>query len=124
MRPAAAARNVSILGATGSIGTSTIDLLLRQRDRFQVEAVTAQRNADALAKTAIALGAKFAAIAEPETYAALKSALSGSGIAAAAGEEAIIEAAARPADLVVASISGAAGLAPSPGIVRMSPQIG
>ena len=106
-------RRVSILGATGSIGTSTIDLLLRQREQFQVEALTAHHNAEQLAKTAIALGARFAAVTDPLAYAALKSALSGTGIAAGAGEEAVIEAAARPADLVVASISGAAGLAPT-----------
>ena len=111
--PAAAPRSVSILGATGSIGTSTLDLLLRQRDRYPVEAVTAQRNAEGLAKTAIALGARFAAISDPAAYADLKAALSGSGIAPSAGEEAVIEAAARPADWVMAAISGAAGLAPT-----------
>lgn len=111
--PEAALRTISILGATGSIGTSTFDLLARQRDRYCVEAVAAQRNVEALAKTAIALGARFAAVAEPDAYGALKDALSGSGITAAAGADAVIEAAARPADLIVASISGAAGLAPT-----------
>jgi 1-deoxy-D-xylulose-5-phosphate reductoisomerase len=111
--PAPAPRSVSILGATGSIGASTFDLLLRHRERYRVEAVTAQRNVEALAKTAIALGARFAAVAEPEAYDGLKTALSGTGIEAAAGDNAVVEAAARPADLVVASISGAAGLAPT-----------
>lgn len=111
--PATGQRSVSILGATGSIGTSTFDLLARQRDRFRVEALTAQRNAEGLAKTAIALGARFAVVADPDAYAGLKSALSGSGIEAGAGEAAVVEAAARPADLVMASISGAAGLAPT-----------
>lgn len=106
-------RSVSILGATGSIGTSTLDLLLRQPDRYRVEAVTAQRNAQALAKTAIALGARFAAISDAAAYDDLKSALSGSGIAAAAGDQAVIEAASRPADWVMGAISGAAGLAPT-----------
>ena len=64
--PETAPRTISILGATGSIGTSTLDLLVRQRDRYRVEAVTAQRNVEALAKTAIALGARFAAVAEPD----------------------------------------------------------
>jgi len=109
----AAPRTISILGATGSIGTSTLDLLVRQPDRYKVEAVTAQRNAEALAKAAIALGARFAAIADPKAYDALKAALSGSEVVAAAGEAAVIEAAARPADIVVAAISGAAGLAPT-----------
>ncbi len=78
-----------------------------------MEALSAQRNVEALAKTAIALGARFAAVAEPDCYAALKEALSGSQITAAAGADAVIEAASRPADLIVASISGAAGLAPT-----------
>jgi 1-deoxy-D-xylulose-5-phosphate reductoisomerase len=111
--PETALRTISILGATGSIGTSTLDLLVRQRDRYRVEAVAAQRNVEALARTATTLGARFAAVAEPDAYGALKEALSGSGITAAAGAEAVIEAASRPADLIVASISGAAGLAPT-----------
>lgn len=111
--PEAAPRTISILGATGSIGASTFDLLVRQRDRYRVEAVAAQRNVEALAKAAIALGARFAAVAEPDAYSALKHALAGTRIAAAAGADAVIEAAARPADLIVASISGAAGLAPT-----------
>jgi len=111
--PNASPRTISILGATGSIGTSTLDLLVRQRDRYSVEAVASQRNVEALAKTAIALGARFAAVAEPDAYGALKDALSGSNITAAAGADAVIEAAERPADLIVASISGAAGLAPT-----------
>ncbi|MGD9923913.1 MAG: 1-deoxy-D-xylulose-5-phosphate reductoisomerase, partial [Pseudorhodoplanes sp.] len=111
--PGVAPRAISILGATGSIGMSTLDLLVRNRDRFRVQSVTAQRNAEGLAKAAITLGARFAAIAQPAAYGALKSALSGTAIEAAAGDEAVIEAAARPADLVMASISGAAGLAPT-----------
>ncbi len=106
-------RTVSILGATGSIGASTFDLLMRERDRYRVEAVAAQRNVEALAKTAIALGARFAAVADPQAYGALQDALSGTDIVAGAGEQAVIEAAVRPADLIVASISGAAGLAPT-----------
>lgn len=106
-------RTISVLGATGSIGTSTFDLLMRQRDRYRVAAVAAQRNVEALARTAIELGARFAAIAEDDGYAALKEALSGTTIVAAAGPEAVIEAASQPADLIVASISGAAGLAPT-----------
>lgn len=109
----AAQRSVSVLGATGSIGASTFDLLMRQRDRYRVEALAAQRNAEALAKAAISLGARFAAVADPASYAALKDALGGSQITPAAGADAVIEAASRPADMVVASISGAAGLAPT-----------
>jgi 1-deoxy-D-xylulose-5-phosphate reductoisomerase len=111
--PANGVRSISILGATGSIGTSTIDLLLRDRASYRVEALTAQRNAKALAKAAIALGARFAAVADPDAYQELRDALAGSGIEAAAGEGAVIDAASRPADWVMASISGAAGLAPT-----------
>src|SRR5262249_13142898 len=75
---APAERAITILGATGSIGASTIDLINRNRERFRVEAVTAARNAQALAKLARELGARFAAIADEGCYAELKSALTGS----------------------------------------------
>jgi 1-deoxy-D-xylulose-5-phosphate reductoisomerase len=106
-------KTITLLGATGSIGASTIDLLCAQRDRFRVEAVTAKRNAEALAKVARSLNAKFAAVADPDRYRELDDALTGTGIEAAAGEEAIVEAAHRPADWVMASITGAAGLRPT-----------
>jgi 1-deoxy-D-xylulose-5-phosphate reductoisomerase len=111
-------RRVTILGSTGSIGQNTIDLLLRNRDQFTVEALTANGNAAALAEQARAVGAKFAAIADPSAYAALKDALGGSGIEAAAGPDAVVEAAQRPADWVMAGIVGAAGLAPTLAAVR------
>jgi 1-deoxy-D-xylulose-5-phosphate reductoisomerase len=104
---------VTLLGATGSIGTSTIDLIRMHRERFRVEAVTAQRNAVALAKLARDLGARFAVIADPACYGELKEALGRSGIEAAAGAQAIVEAAQRPADWVMAAITGAAGLRPT-----------
>jgi 1-deoxy-D-xylulose-5-phosphate reductoisomerase len=106
-------KTITLLGATGSIGASTIDLLCAQRDRFRVEAVTAQRNAEALAKVARSLNAKFAVLADPDRYRELDDALAGTGIEAAAGAEAIVEAARRPADWVMASITGAAGLRPT-----------
>jgi 1-deoxy-D-xylulose-5-phosphate reductoisomerase len=106
-------RSVTLLGATGSIGSSTADLLRRDAGRFQVEAVTAFREAAALAKLAREFGARFAAVADPKAYPELKSALSGSGIEAAAGPGAIVEAAQRPADWVMAAITGAASLAPT-----------
>jgi 1-deoxy-D-xylulose-5-phosphate reductoisomerase len=106
-------RSVTILGATGSIGTSTIDLLRREPARFRVEALTAANNATALAALARELGARFAAIADPARYGELKEALAGSGIEAGAGEAAVIEAARRPADWVIAAITGAAGLKPT-----------
>lgn len=111
--PATEQRSVTILGATGSVGASTIDLLRHDRKRYRVEAVTAGRNARALARIARELGARFAVVADQSVYAELKSELSGSGIHAAAGPEALIEAAARPADWVMAAISGATGLRPT-----------
>src|SRR4249919_1454449 len=93
-------RRVTLLGATGSIGASAIDLLKRQPDRYRIEAVTAGRNAEALAKLARELGARFAAVADPTCYGTLKEALAGSGIETGAGEAAVIEAARRPADWV------------------------
>ena len=106
-------RRITILGATGSIGASTIDLIKREPKRFRVEAVSAKRNAAALAKIARELGAQFAVVADPAAYAELKDALTGSGIAVAAGEDALIEAAQRPADWVMAAISGSVGLKPT-----------
>ena len=75
--PSQAARSITILGATGSIGTSTIDLIRRNRGRFRVEAVTAARNAGALGKLARDLNASFAAISDPASYGPLEAALSG-----------------------------------------------
>jgi hypothetical protein len=91
-------RTVTLLGATGSIGSSTADLLRRDPDRYAVEAVTAHRDASALSRLARELNARFAAVADPAAYSDLKSELAGSGIEAAAGVAAIIEAAQRPAD--------------------------
>ena len=111
-------RRVTILGSTGSIGQSTIDLLLRNRDDFVVEALTANHNAALLAEQAKALDARFAAVADPAEYPALKAALSGAGIAVACGPAALVEAVQRPADWVMAGIVGAAGLEPTLAAVR------
>ncbi|HEX3506517.1 MAG TPA: 1-deoxy-D-xylulose-5-phosphate reductoisomerase [Xanthobacteraceae bacterium] len=111
--PAPAPKTVTILGATGSIGSSTADLLRRDPENYAVEAVTANRDAVALARLARELGARFAAVADKAAYAELKSELSGSGIEAAAGPEALVEAAQRPAEWVMAAITGAASLAPT-----------
>jgi 1-deoxy-D-xylulose-5-phosphate reductoisomerase len=110
---AAVPRTVTLLGATGSIGSSTIDLLQCEPWRYRVEAVTANRNATALARLARALGARFAAVADPDAYGELKEALSGSGIEAAAGAAAMVEAAQRPAEWVMAAITGATSLEPT-----------
>src|SRR3972149_5851535 len=104
--PAASVRSITILGATGSIGTSTIDLIKRNPERYRVEAVSARRNAGALATIAREVGARLAVVADPDAYADLKSALAGSGIEAAAGEAALIETAQRPAGWGMAVRSG------------------
>ena len=111
-------RRVTILGSTGSIGQSTIDLLMRNPEGFEVEALTAYRNPQRLAEQARALRARFAAIVNPSHYSALKEALAGSGIQTACGTEALTEAALRPADWVMAGIVGAAGLAPTLAAIR------
>ena len=106
-------RTVTILGATGSIGASTIDLINHEPDRYRVEAVTASRSAGALASLARQIGARFAAVADASAYGELKEALFGTGIDTGAGDSAIIEAAQRPAEWVIGAITGAAGLKPT-----------
>jgi len=106
-------RRVTILGSTGSVGQNTVDLLLRNPAVFEVESLTANRNPARLAEQARTLRARFAAIADPVHYPALKEALAGTGIETACGAQAIVEAALRPADWVMAAIVGAAGLAPT-----------
>ncbi|GEO81754.1 1-deoxy-D-xylulose-5-phosphate reductoisomerase [Pararhodospirillum oryzae] len=108
-----APRRLSVLGSTGSIGKSTLDLVTRNRERYQVVALTANSNAEALAAQARDVGAEVAVVADPAAYGALKDALAGSGIEAQAGPEAVVEAAARDADWLMAAIVGAAGLAPT-----------
>jgi 1-deoxy-D-xylulose-5-phosphate reductoisomerase len=105
--------SITLLGATGSIGSSTLDLVRKNRDRFRVEAVTAQRSVSALAQLARDLGARLAVIGDEGCYGELKAALANSGIEAAAGEDAIVDAARRPAQWVMAAITGAAGLLPT-----------
>lgn len=105
-------RRVSIFGATGSIGQSAIDLIRRAPEKYQVVALTGGRNIAQLAKDARELRAELAVTAFPEYLGDLQAALQGSGIAVAAGEAALIEAADRPADWILSAIVGAAGLAP------------
>ncbi|HYN37779.1 MAG TPA: 1-deoxy-D-xylulose-5-phosphate reductoisomerase, partial [Rhodospirillales bacterium] len=112
-RPQTQSRTVTILGSTGSVGCNTIDLLLRQPDAFRVEALTANRNVELLVEQALALRPRLVAIADESRYALLKDALSGTGIEVASGAQALVEAAARPTDWVMASIVGAAGLEPT-----------
>lgn len=105
-------RRVSIFGATGSIGQSTIDLIARTPEAYDVVALTGGRNIARLADDAARLGAKLAVTAHDGLLDDLRAALAGTGIEAAAGESALIEAAARPADWVMSAIVGAAGLRP------------
>jgi 1-deoxy-D-xylulose-5-phosphate reductoisomerase len=111
--PAAARKRVSVLGATGSVGKSTLDLIGRNEGLFEVVALTANRDVEALAELAVRHRAAIAVIGEEDRYAALEERLAGSGIEVAAGPDALIEAATRPADCVVAGIMGAAGLRPT-----------
>jgi 1-deoxy-D-xylulose-5-phosphate reductoisomerase len=106
-------RKVSILGSTGSVGQNTVELLLANRDRYAVQALVANNNAATLATQAMALGVRLAVVADKAAYPELKEALSGSGIEAAAGPEAVIAAATMPADWIMAAIVGAAGLRPT-----------
>jgi 1-deoxy-D-xylulose-5-phosphate reductoisomerase len=112
-RPAPAVRTVTVLGATGSVGMSTVDLLKRGNGQYRVEAVTANTNATELAKIARDLNARCAVVADDEAYDELKAALSGTGIEVASGEAAVIEAAQRPVDWLMAAVSGSVGLRPT-----------
>ena len=103
-------RTVSVLGSTGSIGTSTVDLLLAHPDRFRVRAVAGGRNVALLAEQARKLGAELAVIADDACLAELRSLLAGSSIEASAGTQAVVDAASLPADWTMAAITGAAGL--------------
>ncbi|HKC02722.1 MAG TPA: 1-deoxy-D-xylulose-5-phosphate reductoisomerase [Sphingomicrobium sp.] len=105
-------RKIAILGATGSVGKSTLDLVERNPERFEVVAVTAATNAAALADIARRTGAKLAVVADEARLPELQAGLAGSGCRAAAGQEALVEAAAGEAELVIAAIVGCAGLGP------------
>jgi 1-deoxy-D-xylulose-5-phosphate reductoisomerase len=109
----AAPRHVTILGSTGSVGQSTADLIARDPESYRVEALVAGNSVEALAEQARRLKAKMAVVANPQRYRALKDALIGTSIEAAAGPEAVTEAASRPAEWVMAAIVGFAGLAPT-----------
>ena len=110
-----AKRRISILGSTGSIGVNTLDVVgqLGGRDAFDLIALTGNSNIELLARQAKTFGAKTAVTADEARYAELKAALSGTGIEAAAGRNAVVEAAAAEADWVMAAIVGTAGLAPT-----------
>ncbi len=104
---------LTVLGATGSIGQSTLDLVARNPQAFEIVAVTAQSHAKELAEIAIRFGAKIAVIGDEALLGELRDGLGGANIKAAAGQQALVEAACEPADCVMAAIVGAAGLKPT-----------
>jgi len=106
-------RKIAILGATGSIGKSTLDLVERSPGRFEVVAVTAATNVQVLADIARRTHAKLAVVAEESRLQGLDQLLAGTGCRAAGGEQALIEAASGEAELVIAAIVGCAGLKPT-----------
>jgi len=105
-------RKISILGATGSVGGSTLDLVSRSPDRFEVVALTAATNVASLAEAARRTDARLAVIADESRLPELQDALAGTGCRAATGRDALLEAAAGEAELVMAAIVGCAGLEP------------
>jgi 1-deoxy-D-xylulose-5-phosphate reductoisomerase len=106
-------RTIAILGATGSVGSSTLDLIARAPEMFEVVALTAHRDVVGLAAAARRVGARRAVIADEACLAPLVAALDGSGIEAAAGGQAVLDAAAGGAEWTMAAIVGSAGLAPT-----------
>jgi 1-deoxy-D-xylulose-5-phosphate reductoisomerase len=117
-------RSLTILGATGSVGSQTLDLVARNPGRWQVEALTAGSDVAGLVRVAKACGARFVAIADAGKGEALKAALAGTGIESGAGESALVDAAARDAEIVITAIVGAAGLPPTMAAVQRGAQIG
>ncbi len=106
-------RKLTVLGATGSVGQNTLDMIGRSPEAFEIVALTAGSNAEKLAELAIRHRAKHAALADPEQYGVLKSLLAGTDIEVSAGEDAVCQAALIPADWIMAAIVGAAGLKPT-----------
>ena len=110
-------RRVTIFGSTGSIGCQTVELIARDPDAYDVVTLTGGQNIQKLSQQAVALNAAIAVTSEDDLLGDLKDALSGTGIAVAAGRAAILEAAAMPADWVMSAIVGAAGL--EPGLIAL-----
>ena len=116
-------RRVTLLGATGSVGASAVDVIAADPDRFEVHAVTANSNGAKLAHTARKLRARRAVVASEQSLPALRDNLFGSGITAAAGAEAVEEAAAEPVDVILSAIVGAAGLRATAAAIRSGTDI-
>jgi 1-deoxy-D-xylulose-5-phosphate reductoisomerase len=117
-------RTISILGATGSVGASTLDLIRRDKDKWRVVALTANSNVADLASLAREFSAEIAVVADESQLAALREALAGTNIHTAGGASALIEASSRPADMTIAAIVGCAGLAPVMAAVEQGGTIG
>ncbi len=117
-------RSISILGATGSIGASTLDLIRREKDKWRVVALTAHSNAAELAKLAREFSAEIAVVADEAQLAVLREALAGTNIQTAGGPAALVEAASIPADMTIAAIVGCAGLAPTMAAIEQGGTIG
>ncbi|MCP4935449.1 MAG: 1-deoxy-D-xylulose-5-phosphate reductoisomerase [bacterium] len=114
---------LTVLGATGSIGSNTLDLVARNSDKYEIEALTANQNVDELAELARKFNAKMAVIGLESLYSDLKAALSGTGIEVAAGNQGLVEAASRPVDITMACIMGAAGLRPTLAAVKLGNRV-
>jgi 1-deoxy-D-xylulose-5-phosphate reductoisomerase len=117
-------RKISILGATGSIGASTLDLVRRAPGAWRVKALTASTNVTELARLAREFSAEVAVIADEARLPKLREALAGSKVEAAGGSAALTEAAARPVDLTIAAIVGCAGLAPTMAAIEQGGTVG
>jgi 1-deoxy-D-xylulose-5-phosphate reductoisomerase len=117
-------KRVTILGATGSVGQNTLDLIRRNKDQYKIVALTGNQNIEKLAEDAIEFQASYVATADDNNYSALKEALDGTDIECGAGERAVIEAADRNADICMASIVGVAGLKPTLKAIETTPVIG
>ena len=111
-------RRVTILGSTGSVGCNTLDLVARDPSAYVVVALTANKNVNRLVEQALRVRPRLAVVADPDGYAALRDGLAGTGIEVAAGAEALVDAASRSADWIMAAIVGAAGLAPTMAAIR------
>jgi 1-deoxy-D-xylulose-5-phosphate reductoisomerase len=117
-------RSISILGATGSIGASTLDLIRRERGKWRVVALTANGNAGELARLAREFRPEVAVLGDEARLPQLREALAGTGVEVAGGAGALVEAAARPVDLTIAGIVGCAGLAPTMAAIEQGGTVG
>lgn len=116
-------KRITILGASGTIGQNTLDLIGRNPEKFDVIALTGNNNIERLSQQARAVNANYVAVADPAKYQSLKSALAGTDINCGAGPSAIIEAATMPVDISMAAIVGVAGLAPTLAAMQAAPTI-